>query len=118
MLERTIRECWDISDVRKLKSWLERLGRTKTPFYKQCQVWVRSTENGINDVEMGLNEAMEIGQGDYGHSFNMTKALDTINEKELDERLVCSRCFDIPKIPVVIDVSLSSKPPLVVLAEI
>jgi hypothetical protein len=113
MLERTIKESWTLEDVAELKSRLARLKATSTskPFYEQCQLWVEQSEKRRKAArERGEEEdvMLPFGQGSFGHAFSMDKALKTLSEKELFQRVVCSTCADIPDKAVKTDVSLFS----------
>ena len=48
---------------------------------------------------------MQYGIGDYGHHFEMTKALKTLSEEDLYSRVTCSLCSDLPRHPMLTDVS-------------
>jgi hypothetical protein len=110
MLERTIRESWTIEDVKELRRRLKALGKSNQPFYEQCQVWATNNEEERQAArdrgeEVPDGEAMPYGQGNYGHHFEMTKALRTLNEEELYSRVTCSLCSDLPRQPMMTDVS-------------
>lgn len=115
MLERTIRESWTSSDLKELRTRLKSLGKISIPFYEQCQVWIKQTEEerqaardrGEDPNEQGVEqgESMRFGAGDYGHSFEMGKALKTLSEEEAYSRVTCSLCSDLPRSPQVTDVS-------------
>jgi hypothetical protein len=112
MLERTIRESWTSSDLKELRARLKALGKHNVPFYEQCNVWIKQTEeerqaaiDGYEDPNTACGESMPFGAGDYGHSFEMGKVLKTVSEKEAYSRVTCSLCSDLPRSPVVTDVS-------------
>ena len=115
MLERTIRESWTAADVKELRTKLKSVGKMNVPFYEQCQIWIKQTEEerqaardrGEDPDQIGVEkgEAMRFGAGDYGHSFEMGKAIKTLSEKEMYARVTCSRCSDLPRSAVVTDVS-------------
>jgi hypothetical protein len=110
MLERTIKESWTSSDVNELLVRLKALGKSNQPFYEQCQVWVTdSEEERLAAIERGEEvpdgETMRYGIGDYGHHFEMTKALKTLSEEDLYSRVTCSLCSDLPRHPMLTDVS-------------
>lgn len=114
MLERTIRESWTSSDLDELKARLKSVGKMNVPFYEQCEVWVKQTEEerqaarerGEDPDQQGVEqgEAMRFGAGDYGHSFEMGKAIKTLSEKEMYARVTCSLCSDLPRTAVATDV--------------
>jgi hypothetical protein len=110
MLERTIKESWTFSDVNELLVRLKALGKSNQPFYEQCQVWVTdSEEERLAAIERGEEvpdgETMRYGIGDYGHHFEMTKALKALSEEDLYSRVTCSLCSDLPRHPMLTDVS-------------
>jgi hypothetical protein len=108
MLERTIKESWTLEDVAELKSRLARINaQPNKPFYEQCKLWVeQSEERRAAARERGEEEDVMIpfGQGNFGHKFSMDKALKTLNEKALFERVTCSACSDVPDNAVKTDV--------------
>ena len=104
MLERTIRDMWSIEDVQALRLRLSRLNDegSSGPFYEQVKVWVG--QPSISDE----TTVLPFGQGDFGHSFKFGKALDTLNETEMMERLTCGICSDFPVNAQKTPVSLSA----------
>ena len=48
---------------------------------------------------------MRFGAGDFGHSFEMGKALKTLSEEDMYARVTCSICSDLPRVPMLTDVS-------------
>ncbi len=130
MLERTIKESWTLEDVTELQSRLSRMTHeTNKPFYHQCKVWVEDAEarrkaraealeRGESVPELGEGDGEDIeelpfGQGDFGYRFNMDKAINTLSEKELYNRVVCSKCADFPENAHKTDVSVLSHPSFV-----
>jgi hypothetical protein len=114
MLERTIRESWTSEDVNELRRRLNRLKVVSSlPFYEQCRLWVSQGEEERKasqeardrgeDVPQTLG-AMPFGIGNYGHAFSMDKALRTLNDKNMWERVTCAICSDIPMQPTTTDV--------------
>jgi hypothetical protein len=112
MLERTIKEAWTLEDVEELRARLSRLAHAEKlqPFYEQTKVWVEQSEAEREaakamgeDVKAG--ELIPFGRSDYGHSFNIDKALGTLSEQEMFDRVVCGLCQDVPLVPVKTDVS-------------
>lgn len=53
------------------------------------------------------DQMLPFGQSSYGRTFDMDRALKTLNETELYNRVTCSLCSDIPNEPMKTDVSLS-----------
>jgi hypothetical protein len=115
MLERTIRESWTSEDLNDLRRKLSRLATDHTPFYEQCKLWVTQSEEERKAAQEardrgeqapGALEAMPFGRSDYGHKFVMDKAIASLSEKQLYERVVCSLCSDIPMQPTSTDVSI------------
>lgn len=113
MLERTIKESWNLSDVEELRSRLNSLGKANVRFYEQCKAWVEKSEEGKLAVAASGKEAvvdepesMPFGLGDYGYDFKMDKALSTLGEEDLYSKVTCSVCSDIPRSPKMTDVSL------------
>lgn len=126
MLERTIKESWTLEDVTELQSRLLRMTHeTNKPFYQHCKVWVEDAEarrkaraealesgKEVPDLGEGDGEDMEelpFGQGDFGYRFNMDKAIKTLSEKELYNRVVCSKCADFPENAHKTDVGVLSR---------
>jgi hypothetical protein len=127
MLERTIKEAWTLEDVTELQSRLSRMTHeTNKPLYQQCKVWVEDAEarrkaraeakeRGEEVPELGEGDGEDIeelpfGQGDFGYRFNMDKAIKTLSEKELYNRVVCSKCADFPENAHKTDVGVLSNP--------
>ena len=115
MLEKTIKECWTSSDLKELKDRLNMLAKVNVSFYKQCNVWIEQTEEereaatarGENFEQNGISsgEIMRFGISDFGHSFEMNKALKTLKEEDVYSRITCALCSDIPHSPMLTDVS-------------
>lgn len=127
MLERTIKEAWTLEDVTELQSRLSRMTHeTNKPLYQQCKVWVEDAEarrkaraeakeRGEEVPELGEGDGEDIeelpfGQGDFGYRFNMDKVIKTLSEKELYNRVVCSKCADFPENAHKTDVGVLSNP--------
>jgi hypothetical protein len=117
MLEHTIKNCWTSLDLEELKRRLKSLGEVKVPFYEQCQVWVTqskeerqaATARGEDPELQGVEreKSMRFGAGDFGHSFEMGKALKTLSEEDMYSRNTCSLCSDLPRVPMLTDVRFS-----------
>lgn len=123
MLERTIKESWTSADLEELWKRLSSLNKMNIPFYEQCQVWVHNEGAGERSEEVSVGadgcppnegardqsgEAMPFGAGDYGHSFEMGKALKTLSYEDMYSRNTCCLCSDLPKLPMLTEVSSSS----------
>ncbi|KAL2066010.1 hypothetical protein VTL71DRAFT_2081 [Oculimacula yallundae] len=101
MLERTIKESWTMEDVQELKKLLGKFQTNGKPFYEQCKLWVETNEahraaaraRGENVAD---DEMLPFGHSNYGHEFDISRALKTLNETELYERVTCSICADVP----------------------
>jgi hypothetical protein len=109
MLERTIKEAWTLEDVSELRIKLERLGaRGARPFYEQTKVWVQESEE-VRAAAAAKGETigplLPFGRGSYGDRFDMDKAINTLDEKELHLRVNCGICSDIPEDSMETDVS-------------
>lgn len=103
MMERTIKEVWDLDDVRELKQKLTALGsRTSLPFYQRTKQWVEDSQAKKANSQ-NLQTASGFGKGAFGASFSLGTALSTLNEKELYARLQCGLCGDVPTEPMQID---------------
>ncbi|KAH8678935.1 SNF2 family N-terminal domain-containing protein [Tricladium varicosporioides] len=50
-----------------------------------------------------VSELMPFGQGTFGESFNIDKALETLNEKDMWDRTVCGICEDVPEEGIITD---------------
>lgn len=94
MLERTIRESWTPEDVEELSTGLKSLPNAE-PFYHQCEMWVRQTEQDKKDAA-ARGEAYENNDNDpsfgvskFGHSFGFEKALDTLKKAEKSDQASC-----------------------------
>jgi hypothetical protein len=89
-----------MEDVAELKSRLAKFnGKPHKPFYEQCQLWVeQSAAQRAAAKERGEEEdiMLPFGQGNFGHKFTMDKALKTLSDKALFERVLCSACADVP----------------------
>jgi len=113
MLERTIKEAWTLEDVEELRSRLSRFAQAEKlqPFYEQTKVWVEQSEAERETAKARGEEVREpgmiipFGRSDYGHSFNIDKALETLSEQEMFDRVVCGLCQDVPQVPMKTDVS-------------
>jgi len=71
--------------------------------------WVEQSEAARQAArERGEEEViLPFGQGDYGHSFSIEKALSSLSEKELFKRTTCSLCSDLPEKALKTDVGVS-----------
>jgi hypothetical protein len=54
---------------------------------------------------------MPFGISTFGHEFNIDKALKTLSEKDMYSRVTCSLCLDLPRQPMMTDVSPIPFPP-------
>ncbi|CAG8974622.1 hypothetical protein HYALB_00009799 [Hymenoscyphus albidus] len=101
MMERTIKETWDLSDVQELKNQLESLGsRASLPFYERTKLWV---EESAAKKQAGGGAGEGFGKGSFGSTFSLGKALGTLDQRELLGRLQCGVCGDIPVGAVQVD---------------
>ncbi|KAH7309256.1 SNF2 family N-terminal domain-containing protein [Rhexocercosporidium sp. MPI-PUGE-AT-0058] len=108
MLERTIKESWTMEDVQELRVRLAKLQQLDRPFYEQCKLWVETSEASRAEArdrgeDLPDDEMLPFGQSSYGHTFDMDRALKTLNETELYERVTCSLCSDVPIEPLKTD---------------
>lgn len=120
MLEQTIKDCWTSQDVQELRQRLSALENDHTPFYEQCKAWVtkseyeRRTEREARErgeFVTDMPESMPFGRSDYGHSFKLDKVFGTLNEEQMNARVLCAICCDIPDQATITDVRpLSSCP--------
>jgi len=111
MLERTIKEAWTLEDVSELKLKLEKLGtRGSRPFYEQTKVWVQESEEKRAEAKARgepVGPLLPFGRGEYGERFDMEKAINSLDERELHRRVNCGFCSDVPESPMETDVSVS-----------
>lgn len=114
MMEQTIKEFWTAEDVEKLKRSLSRFSAVTTPFYEQCEAWVKNSEKGRRaskevteiDENRPTPESMAFGASDFGHIFKMDKELASLSEEEIVTRVACGICGDLPPGAVKTDVCL------------
>ena len=99
-----MRECWTSEDLEELVSRLSRLKNRDSPFFAQCNAWVGQTEDqrrAANEARdrgeyvPDMSESMAFGKSNYGHSFDMDKALATLSEEDMFPRVICTLCSDI-----------------------
>jgi hypothetical protein len=126
MLEQTIKECWTLDDVEELHHRLAQaavLDQSRL-FYEQTKIWVTKSDeqrqaeqalrdqnkekdvtqvSGVTDEE---GELLPFGRGTYGLDFDMKSAFDTLNMKDMIERVTCGVCYDYPNTAKRTDVSL------------
>ncbi|TVY73260.1 putative ATP-dependent helicase [Lachnellula suecica] len=100
MLERTIKEAWTLEDLNELKDKLGKLGaRGSKPFYEQTRIWVLASEAARAAARERGEEPgplLPFGRGDYGDRFDMGKAINSLSETELHQRVNCGFCGDMP----------------------
>ena len=79
-------------------------------------MWVTQSEEerqaardrGEEVDEIGqIGDSMPFGISDYGHAFKIDRALKTLSEKDMYSRVTCSLCSDLPRSPMLTDVSQS-----------
>lgn len=109
MLERTIKESWTLEDVSELRVRLDSISNANSkPFYEQCKVWVEKSEEERQAARDRGEEMLPFGRGEYGHVFTMEKALSSLSERQLFDRVVCGHCADVPMDATKTDVSSTS----------
>lgn len=113
MLERTIKESWTSEDLEELKKQLHKFSMSAKPFYEQCKIWVKKSEERNAPDTLGLyagtiggenEEVMPFGKSKYGHKFNFDKAVCSLDEKALFARVTCGICSDVPRQPSQLEV--------------
>ena len=109
LIERTMRECWNYEDVQELRTRLDQLQQqSRGSFYEQANIWIRETaldrQAAIDKGEEPLH-SIPYGKGDFGKAFQMDRALDTLDEQEMMDRITCGKCGDYPQGIVQTDVS-------------
>lgn len=108
MLERTMKESWTTEDVEALRKELAKYSNSNVPFYEQCKLWVSQSEEERAEArargEEGA-EAIPFGLSKFGESFQFDKALDSLNDEELYNRITCHICSDVPNQPIITSVS-------------
>jgi hypothetical protein len=106
-----VKEIFTLEDICELKAQWKRLSRYKQPLYEQINQWVQQTEEeklaarARGDPTLMPRESQPFGRSEFGKYFRMGNLLDSINSKDLIQRVICGICGDLPQEAVITDVS-------------
>lgn len=115
LLESTVKESFNLEDVTRLKAEWGRLNRFKQPIYEQINQWVQQSEEerlaaqARGEPTLDPGEKQPFGLSDFGKYFRMSNILESLNSKDLKQRVVCRLCGDLPNDALMTDVSPRSK---------
>ena len=112
--EQTIQNILTLDDVRKLEARLNEVQQTdKRPLYEKVGQWVKDRtrereEDGdeVNEYEPESEERSrrrDFGRSNFGSTFPLAKYLQTLDEKEMLTRCICSLCHDVAVDPQITD---------------
>jgi hypothetical protein len=116
LLESTVKECFNLEDVTRLKAEWGRLSRYRQPLYEQINQWMQQSEEerlaaqARGEPTLGPGEKQPFGRSEFGKYFRMGNLLESLNSKELKQRVVCRLCGDLPNDALITDVSTHITP--------
>lgn len=103
LLERTIKDIFSEQDVRTLKDAVSKQSKHALPMYEHIKQWVGQSEAERNEAIAAGREPGEktsFGRNAaFGKSFHMNHYLETLNNEQLRERIICGSCQDVLKDP-------------------
>ena len=106
-----MKEVFNLKDITQLKAEWKRLSRYKQPLCEQINQWVQQTEEerlaaqARGDPTLGPGEKQPFGRSEFGKYFHMGNLLDSMDSKDLMQRVVCRICGDLPHDALITDVS-------------
>ncbi|KAI9765896.1 MAG: hypothetical protein M1840_007037 [Geoglossum simile] len=114
LLQQTIQNILTLEDVRRLEAKLNEVQQMdKRPLYEKVGQWVRDhtkerredgNEVGENDLEPEEESRRRaFGRSNFGSNFSLVKYLQTLDEKEMLTRCICSLCHDVAVDPQITD---------------
>jgi hypothetical protein len=106
-----VKESFNLEDITRLKAEWGRLSRFKQPVYEQINQWMQQSEEERLAAQarweptLGLGEKQPFGLSYFGKHFLMGNTLESLNSKDLKQRVVCRLCGDLPNDALMTDVS-------------
>lgn len=106
-----MKESFNPEDISRLKSEWGRLSRYRQLFYEQINQWVQKTEEervaaqARGEPTLGPGEKQPFGRSEFGKYFRMGNILESLNLKDLKQRVVCRLCGDLPNDALMTEVS-------------
>lgn len=110
-----MKDSFNLEDITRLKAEWGHLSKFKQPMYEQIDQWVQQSEEerlaaeAKGEPTLGPGEKQPFGRSDFGKYFRMGNILESLNSKDLKQRVVCRLCGDLPSNALMTDVSLRSK---------
>jgi hypothetical protein len=111
LLESTVKDSFNLEDVTRLKAEWGRLSRFRQPMYEQIDLWMQQTEEeritaqASGEPTLGPGEKQPFGLSDFGKCFRMGNILESLNSRDLKQRVVCRLCGDLPNDALMTEVS-------------
>jgi len=111
LLESTVKDSFNLEDITRLKAEWGRLSGFRQPMYEQINLWMQQSEEeriaaqARAEPTLGPGEKQSFGLSDFGKCFRMGNILESLNLKDLKQRVVCRLCGDFPTDALITDVS-------------
>jgi hypothetical protein len=111
-----MKDSFDIEDVIRLKTEWRRLSRHRQPLYEQINQWMQQSEEerlaaqARGEPTLGPGKKQPFGRSEFGKYFRMGNLLESLNSKDLKQRVVCRLCGDLPNDALMTDVSTHLTP--------
>jgi hypothetical protein len=97
LLERCIKDLFEVEDIIALKRRLKCLKKDKRPMYEQIDQWVSKSTTSEQNQGSGK---VAFGRSDFGKDFDFEGFLTEADHEKIYARLICSLCSDLPQDPV------------------